>query len=79
MFDWDKAISEMTKEQAYKLYTKAVDYMVDLPLPSVWNAADNLEKAKKLGITHGSNMMRPASLLECSTMIVRYDEGVKKK
>jgi len=79
LVDWDKAIAEMTDEQAYKLYSKAVNYMVDMPLPTSWNAAECWQKARKMTLTHGIAPMRPASLLECATMIERYDEAVMKK
>jgi len=78
LVDWDKAIAEMTKEQAYKLYSKAVDYMVDLPLPTSWDAKETWEYAKEIEITHGTAPMRPASLLESATMLVRYDKAAKR-
>lgn len=73
--DINKLISEMTPEQAYKLYTKATDYMRDLPLPTSWDAAGELREAKELGITDGSRPMALATRLETAIMCKR---AVKK-
>lgn len=69
--DWDKAIKDLTGEQAYKLYCKAVNYMVNMPLPTSWNAKEEWDEAIKMGITHGDAPMRPSSLLETAVMVKR--------
>lgn len=74
--DWDNAIKELTDEQAYKLYSKAVNHMVTMPLPTSWNAKEEWDEAIKMGITHGDAPMRPSSLLETAVMCKRV---VKRK
>ncbi len=76
LVDWDKAISEMTDEQAYKLYSKAVNHMATLPLPTSWNAKEELDEAKAMGITDGNAPMCPATRLQTAVMVKR---AVKKK
>ena len=71
LVDWDKAISEMTDEQAYKLYCKAEKHMNNLPLPTSWNAAEDLSKAVKAGNTDGSRPMCPARRYETAIMTER--------
>lgn len=74
--DWDRAISEMTDEQAYKLYCKAENYMLKLPLPTNWNAQEQLDKAVMSGITDGSRPQIPARRYEVAIMCERF--GSKK-
>lgn len=69
--DINKFISELTPEQAYKIYTKATDYMQRLPLPVNWNAKEQLDKAVAHGITDGARPMCPASRLEVALMADR--------
>lgn len=76
LVDWDKAISEMTDEQAYKLYCKAEKHMAEIPLPTTWNAQGELQKAVMAGITDGSRPMVPAKRYEAAIMCER---AVKKK
>ena len=76
LVDWDKAISEMTDEQAYKLYCKAEKHMNNLPLPTTWNAKEQLDLAVKAGITDGSRPMCPARRYETAIMTER---AVRKK
>lgn len=71
LVDWDRAISEMTDEQAYKLYAKAERHMATLPLPTSWNANEELDKAVKAGITDGSRPMVPAKRYEAAIMCER--------
>lgn len=74
--DIGKLIDDMTDEQAYKLYNKAVKHMATLPLPTTWDAAGELREAKDLGITDGSNPMCPATRLQTAVMVKR---AVRKK
>lgn len=75
LVDWDKAISEMTDEQAYKLYCKAEKHMAALPLPTSWNAKEELDEAKAMGITDGSNPLVPTPRYQTAIMVKR---AVKK-
>lgn len=76
LVDWDKAIKEMTDEQAYKLYCKAEKHMATLPLPTSWNAKEELDEAKAMGITDGSNPLAPTPRYQTAIMVKR---AVKKK
>lgn len=69
--DIDRLIAQMTPEQAYKIYTKATDYMNTLPLPSNWNAAEQLQTAVRHGITDGRRPMAPCTRLEAALMVDR--------
>lgn len=71
LVDWDKAISEMTDEQAYKIYCKAENHMNKLPLPISWNAVGELREAKTLGITDGDRPQVPARRYEAAIMVKR--------
>jgi len=71
LVDWDKAISEMTDEQAYKIYCKAENHMSKLPLPVSWNAAGELREAKTLGIADGDRPQVPARRYEAAIMVKR--------
>ena len=71
LVDWDRAIAEMTEEQAYKLYCKAENHMMRLPLPTSWNAKEELDKAVAAGITDGSRPMVPARRYETAIMCER--------
>ena len=71
LVDWDKAIAEMTDEQAYKLYAKAERHMATLPLPTSWDASGELSKAVKAGITDGSRPQVPARRYEAAIMCER--------
>lgn len=66
--DIDRLISEMTDEQAYKLYCKAEKHMGKLPLPTSWSAKGELNEAVKAGITDGSRPMVPARRYEAAIM-----------
>ena len=80
LVDWDKAISEMTEEQGYKIYCLAYKHMQKLPLPVNWNSQEQLEKAKRDGITSGDNPMCPTTRLEAAVMADRaYEKAVRKK
>lgn len=76
LMDWDRAIAEMTPEQAYKIYSKAEKHMNQLPLPTSWNANEQLAQAVKDGITDGSRPMVPAKRYEAAIMC---DRAVRKK
>lgn len=69
--DIGKLIEDMTDEQAYKLYCKAERHMAKLPLPTSWDAAEELREAKTLGITDGTNPMAPATRLQTAVMVKR--------
>lgn len=69
--DLDKIIVNMTPEQAYKIMEKAQTYLADQPLPTSWDAAGELEEAKKMGITDGTRPMCIASRLETAAMVKR--------
>lgn len=71
LVDWDKAISEITDEQAYKLYCMAERHMNTLPLPTSWDAAGELREAMTLGITDGTRPMVPARRFETAIMCKR--------
>lgn len=75
--DINQFIKDLTPEQAYKIYTKATDYMQRLPLPVNWNAKEQLAKAVKDGITDGTRPMCPASRLEVALMADRVKEANK--
>ena len=74
--DWDNAIKELTDEQAYKLYSKAVKHMATLPLPTSWNAKEQLDNAIADGITDGTAPMCPTTRLQAAIMA---DRAVKQK
>lgn len=71
LVDWDKAIKEMTDEQAYKLYCKAEKHMEKLPLPTSWNAKEEFDEAKAMGITDGSNPFVPTPRYQTAIMVKR--------
>lgn len=79
--DIDKLITllyqKMTKEQAYKFFTKAEDYMNTMPLPTSWNAKEQLDKAVAHGITDGSRPMGITRRYESALMCDRA-KGVGK-
>lgn len=75
--DINQFIKDLTPEQAYKIYTKATDYMQKLPLPVNWNAKEQLAQAVKNGITDGTRPMCPASRLEVALMADRVKEANK--
>lgn len=77
--DIDRLIAQMTPEQAYKIYTKATDYMNMLPLPVNWNAAGELRGAVELGITtDGSNPNAPIPRYQAAIMAKRAYEKAKR-
>jgi len=69
--DIDKLISQMTDEQAYKLYCKAEKHMSTLPLPTSWDAAGELREAKLMGITDGESPMIPTPRYQTAIMCKR--------
>jgi len=75
--DIDKLIESMTDEQAYKIYCKAEQHMATLPLPTNWNAREQLDQAIADGITDGSRPMCPAKRYEAALMCDRA-RGVEK-
>ena len=74
----DKFISEMTDEQAYKIYCKAERHMNTLPLPTNWDAATELREAMTMGITDGSNPMIPTPRYQAAIMVKRAVKNVLK-
>jgi hypothetical protein len=70
------AASKLDGNSLYKLYTKLEDYMAQQPLPTSWNAQEELQEAVRMGITDGSRPMVPAKRYETAIMVKR---GVKKK
>lgn len=71
MVDINRLISEMTDEQAYKIYRKAEKHMAQLPLPTSWEAQRELDEAKALGLTDGNRPMCPATRLQAAVMCKR--------
>jgi len=86
--DINKFIEEITPAQVYamackldgpslyKLYTRLEDYMAQQPLPTSWNAQEELQEAVRMGITDGSRPMVPAKRYETAIMVKR---SVKKR
>lgn len=72
----DDFIKQLTDKQAYEIYSKATNYMAKLPLPTNWNAKEQLDMAIKDGITDGSRPMCPMNRLEGALMA---DRASKKK
>lgn len=69
--DIEKMLQEMTAEQAYQIYQKAVQYMVTLPEPEWSQKEGSWEKAKETGVMDGTSPERPLKRDEFAAVLDR--------
>jgi hypothetical protein len=69
--DINKLLSEMTDEQAYTLYNKAMKYLKTLPEPDYSKQEGYWAKAKELGIMDGTNPRGPMERVQVATVLGR--------
>ena len=71
IMDINRILEIMTDEQAARIVEKAQVHFSKMPLPGSWDAEGELQQAKDLGITDGSNPMSMATRLETAVMLKR--------
>jgi hypothetical protein len=69
--DIKKLLSEMTDEQAYTLYTKAMNHAKTLPEPDYSKGEGYWAKAKEQGIVDGTNPRVPMERVQVVTVLGR--------
>lgn len=69
--DINKLLTEMTDEQAYQIYQKAIQHLVTLPEPD-WSKKEGAwAKAKKAGVMDGTSPERPLKRDEFAAVLDR--------